>query len=132
MGKRGEKLVNAAAAGLADPRGGARFALSWPMPCAHRDQVRLTQLPASVDGCEDCLASGGKWVHLRICLECGKVGCCDSSPGRHARAHAESSGHPLIRTLEPGESWSWCFLDEVGMILPEVRGKTRIPASPLG
>ena len=70
-------------------------------------------------------------MHLRICLECGKVGCCDSSPNQHARAHAAGSGHPLIRSLEPGEGWSWCFLDEVPLEIP-LRGQTRIPPSPLG
>jgi Zn-finger in ubiquitin-hydrolases and other protein len=102
------------------------------MPCAHLDHVRVTELPEAVDGCEDCLASGGKWVHLRICLECGHVGCCDSSPGRHASAHAGATSHPIIRSLEPGEEWSWCFADEVGMIISAVHGETRIPPSPLG
>jgi uncharacterized UBP type Zn finger protein len=99
--------------------------------CAHLDQVLITELPASVDGCEDCLATGDPWFHLRICLECGKVGCCDSSPNRHASDHARSSGHPLIRSLEPGEQWSWCFADEVGLLIPQVQGGTRIPPSPL-
>jgi uncharacterized UBP type Zn finger protein len=99
--------------------------------CTHLDHVRVTRLPESVDGYEDCLAVGDGWVHLRICLECGKVGCCDDSPNRHARAHAESSGHPLIRSIEPGEEWSWCFLDEEAMLIPEVQGAPRIPPSPL-
>ena len=102
------------------------------MPCTHLDHVLVTELPDAVDGCEDCLASGGKWLHLRICLECGHVGCCDSSPGRHASAHARDASHPIIRSLEPGEDWSWCFEDEVGMIIPSVQGHTRIPPSPLG
>jgi uncharacterized UBP type Zn finger protein len=102
------------------------------MPCTHLDHVHVTELPAAVEGCEECLASGGKWVHLRICLECGRVGCCDSSPGRHASAHARESGHPIIRSLEPGEDWSWCFEDEVGLLIPQVQGETRIPPSPLG
>lgn len=100
--------------------------------CTHLDHVRMTQLPESVEGCEDCLAAGEPWFHLRICLECGKVGCCDSSPNRHATAHARSSGHPIIRSLQPGEDWSWCFLDELAMLIPDVRGETRIPPSPLG
>ncbi|MCD6016328.1 MAG: UBP-type zinc finger protein [Solirubrobacterales bacterium] len=99
--------------------------------CTHLDHVQITRLPESVDGCEDCLATGDEWFHLRICLECGHVGCCDSSPNRHASAHAEQSNHPIIRSLEPGEEWSWCFVDELGMILDEVRGETRIPPSPL-
>ena len=100
--------------------------------CAHLDQIRVTQLPAAVDGCEDCLAIGGAWLHLRICLGCGHVGCCDDSPNRHATAHGSSSGHALIRSLEPGEEWSWCFVDEVALLIPEVQGETRIPPSPLG
>jgi hypothetical protein len=99
--------------------------------CTHLDQVRVVELPESVPGCEDCLAIGGKWLHLRICLECGHVGCCDDSPNKHARAHAGQAAHPIIRSLEPGETWSWCFVDEVAFILPEVRGSTRIPPSPL-
>ena len=71
-------------------------------------------------------------MHLRICLECGHVGCCDSSPERHASAHARASGHPIMRSLEPGEDWSWCFEDEVAMVIQEVKGETRIPPSPLG
>ncbi len=100
--------------------------------CTHLGQVQITQLPESVDGCEDCLLAGDPWSHLRICLECGHVGCCDDSPNRHATAHGRSSGHPLIRSLEPGEQWSWCFVDQVGILIPEVKGATAIPRSPLG
>ena len=110
-----------------------RLGLGFQMPsCNHLDRVRISQLPDSVEGCEDCLAGGEPWLHLRICLECGKVGCCDDSPNRHARAHAHSSGHPLIRSLEPGENWSWCFPDEVALLIDRVQGETRIPPSPLG
>jgi hypothetical protein len=100
--------------------------------CTHLDQVTVTELPEAVDGCEDCLATGGAWLHLRICLACGHVGCCDDSPARHATAHAGASGHQIVRSLEPGEDWCWCYADEVGMRIPEVRGATRIPPSPLG
>ena len=99
--------------------------------CTHREHVKVMELPESVEGCEDCLAMGGKWMHLRICLECGHVGCCDDSPNRHATAHATDSEHPLMRSLEPGEDWCWCFVDEVGLLIPEVTGHTRIPPSPL-
>ena len=99
--------------------------------CTHLDTITVFELPASVPGCEDCLAIGGKWLHLRICLECGHVGCCDDSPNRHASKHARTAEHPLIRSLEPGEDWSWCFVDEVAMRIPEVKGTTRIPPSPL-
>jgi uncharacterized UBP type Zn finger protein len=98
----------------------------------HLEHIRIERLPESVDGCQDCLRTGDPWLHLRICLECGKVGCCDDSPNRHARAHAAETGHPLIRSLEPGEAWSWCFVDGVGLLVPQVRGETRIPPSPLG
>jgi uncharacterized UBP type Zn finger protein len=99
--------------------------------CTHLDQVQITQLPDSVAGCEDCLAMGSEWLHLRICLACGHVGCCDDSPNRHATAHAHSSDHALIRSLEPGEDWCWCFVDEVGILIPEIHGQTRIPPSPM-
>jgi uncharacterized UBP type Zn finger protein len=100
--------------------------------CTHLDSVMITQLPTSVEGCEDCLLIGDPWLHLRICLQCGHVGCCDDSPNRHATAHAADSGHPIIRSLEPGEVWSWCFVDELVMRIPAVHGQTRIPPSPLG
>ena len=99
--------------------------------CTHLDHVHLTQLPESVDGCQECLATGGKWLHLRICLECGNVGCCDDSPNRHATAHANETSHPIIRSLEPSEEWSWCYIDQVAMLIQGVEGHTRIPPSPL-
>lgn len=99
--------------------------------CTHLDQDKVTELAGSVDGCEDCLKEGTQWAHLRICLECGHVGCCDDSPERHATRHNTQSGHPLIRSLEPGEEWSWCFIDEIAMLIPEVKGQTTIPPSPL-
>jgi uncharacterized UBP type Zn finger protein len=68
--------------------------------------------PSEPGGCAECLATGLRWVHLRICLSCGNIGCCDSSPGRHAAKHAGTSGHPIIRSYEPGEDWRWCFVDE--------------------
>jgi len=100
-------------------------------PCSHLDQVHITHLPDQVEGCEDCLAIGGEWLHLRICLVCGRVGCCDDSPNRHATAHAHEQDHPLIRSLEPGEDWSWCYIDRTLMRIEEVEGTTRIPPSPL-
>ena len=100
-------------------------------PCSHLDQVEVTELPAEVAGCEDCLRIGGKWLHLRICLTCGHVGCCDNSPNRHATAHYHATSDPLLRSLEPGEEWSWCYVDEVFLEIPEVTGETRIPPSPL-
>lgn len=100
--------------------------------CAHLDLIQITELPEAVEGCEECLKTGDPWLHLRICLGCGKVGCCDSSPNQHASRHARTVGHPLIRSLEPGEQWSFCFVDDLGMVIAGVRGQTRIPPSPLG
>ncbi len=99
--------------------------------CTHLDTIKVLELPESVEGCEDCLREGGVWLHLRICLACGHVGCCDDSPNRHASAHNHATGHPLIRSLEPREEWSWCFVDEIGMLIPDIHGHTRIPPSPM-
>jgi hypothetical protein len=101
------------------------------MSCTHLDTIEITELPETAEGCEECLAAGGEWCHLRICLNCGHVGCCDSSPGRHATAHAESAGHPIMRSIQPGEDWAWCFVDQLAMRIPQVEGETSIPPSPL-
>jgi uncharacterized UBP type Zn finger protein len=100
--------------------------------CAHIDSVEISELPEEVAGCEECLESGGKWCHLRICLSCGHVGCCDSSPGRHASGHADATGHPIMRSVQPGEDWAYCYVDRL-MIprLPQVQGSPTIPTSPL-
>jgi monovalent cation:H+ antiporter-2, CPA2 family len=79
--------------------------------CSHLNQVR-TVVP-SARGCEECLALGDTWVHLRLCLTCGHVGCCDSSPNKHATAHFAKASHPLIKSLEPGEEWGWCYQDQI-------------------
>jgi hypothetical protein len=101
------------------------------MACTHLDTVEIKELPPSVDGCEECLRMGSPWCHLRICLACGHVGCCDSSPNKHASAHAREHGHPIIRSAQPGEDWSWCYVDEVATVIPEVHGEPQIPPSPL-
>lgn len=80
--------------------------------CGHLNQIRDVQ-PSTPEGCTDCLRTGDWWVHLRECLSCGHVGCCDSSPNKHASAHFRAEGHPLIRSFEPGEDWRWCFVDQV-------------------
>ena len=85
--------------------------------CTHLDQVERLELPPEVAGCEECLASGDRWVHLRMCQTCGHIGCCDSSPNKHATAHFESTGHPIVRSAEPGEDWSWCYADELMFVL---------------
>jgi uncharacterized UBP type Zn finger protein len=100
--------------------------------CTHLDHVHITELPEHVEGCADCLLTGDPWLHLRICLECGHVGCCDDSPNRHASAHVQSTGHPIIRSLQPGETWSWCYVDEIVMNIAQVQGNTQIPPSPMG
>jgi len=81
--------------------------------CTHLDQVEVTELPESIPGCEDCLKIGGRWVHLRMCETCGHIACCDSSPNRHATAHFHATTHPIVRSAEPGEDWSWCYVDEL-------------------
>lgn len=80
--------------------------------CTHLDRIQDVE-PSTAEGCEDCLREGSRWVHLRLCRTCGHVGCCDSSPRRHASAHARASEHPIVASLEPGEDWSWCYVDEV-------------------
>jgi len=87
--------------------------------CSHLDSVLVAEVPAraQVPGCEECLKIGGRWLHLRMCRTCGKVGCCDSSPNHHASAHAADVSHPIFSSIEPGESWSWCAIDEVGFVL---------------
>jgi uncharacterized UBP type Zn finger protein len=82
--------------------------------CTHLDQVRDVT-PRTPDGCEECLKMGAWWVHLRLCLECGHVGCCDSSPNRHATKHFHQTQHPIIRSFEPGEDWGFCYADDVMM-----------------
>jgi uncharacterized UBP type Zn finger protein len=84
--------------------------------CTHLDQV-LVAAPERTAGCEECLKIGASWVHLRVCRTCGKVGCFDSSPNRHASRHAGESSHPIITSMERGEDWSYCFVDEVAFVL---------------
>lgn len=88
------------------------------MPCTHLDQVQLLAPIGEVPGCEECLKIGSRWLHLRMCQSCGKIGCCDSSPNKHASRHARDDGHPILRSVEPGEDWSWCVIDEVAFVLP--------------
>ena len=85
--------------------------------CSHLEDLNL-DIPPSGDGCVECLRMGSSWVHLRRCLECGHVGCCDSSPNRHASAHAHTTTHPLVQSFEPGEDWYWCYADDVMFEVP--------------
>lgn len=96
--------------------------------CNHLDEIR--EVSAGAEGCEDCLAIGDSWVHLRLCMTCGHVGCCDSSKNKHATKHFRRTGHPIIRSFEPGEDWGWCYEDDV-MLDPTawpVRGPVAHPA----
>ncbi len=85
--------------------------------CTHFDSIRVTTLPAPIAGCAECLKIGSGWVHLRMCMTCGEIGCCDSSPNRHASRHAAAVGHPIARSAEPGEDWSWCYIDDVAFVV---------------
>jgi phosphoenolpyruvate-protein phosphotransferase len=87
------------------------------MSCEHAARV-IPVPPRTPTGCEECLAAGTSWVHLRLCLTCGHVGCCDDSPGRHATRHAHAASHPVIASYEPGERWAWCYTDQVGVDPP--------------
>jgi len=84
------------------------------MPCTHLDQIRDVQ--PNTNGCEECLQMGDSWVHLRLCLSCGHVGCCDASKNKHATKHFRAVRHPIMASLEPGEDWAWCYVDEVELV----------------
>jgi uncharacterized UBP type Zn finger protein len=87
--------------------------------CTHLDQIRPVK-PRTPNGCEECLKIGSGWVHLRLCMECGHVGCCDASPGKHATKHFHHTGHPVMRSFEPGETWGWCYIDEVELDMSDL------------
>lgn len=84
--------------------------------CTHANLIEYTRPEGRVAGCEECLKIGGRWVHLRMCMICGKIGCCDNSPNKHARKHWEETGHPLIQSVERNEQWVFCFED--GALMP--------------
>jgi uncharacterized UBP type Zn finger protein len=88
----------------------ATRAMSTAKPCTHEGDI--VEVTPKTRGCAECEAAGGTWQQLRLCLICGHVGCCDSSPGSHATAHFRETGHPIIQSAQPGESWRWCFVDE--------------------
>lgn len=87
------------------------------MSCDHIDDAQ--PVAARTSGCEECLQSGSRWVHLRLCLACGHVGCCDSSPNQHATRHHRQTGHPVIASYEPAERWVWCYVDEESAVASE-------------
>jgi uncharacterized UBP type Zn finger protein len=82
-----------------------------PLQCTHLDQIR--DVKPGTKGCEECLKMGDTWVHLRMCRSCGHVGCCDSSKNKHATKHFHGTNHPIMRSVEPGESWGWCYIDQI-------------------
>jgi uncharacterized UBP type Zn finger protein len=84
------------------------------LTCTHLDMIRDVR-PRTPNGCEECLIIGDTWVHLRLCLTCGHVGCCDSSKNKHATKHFHATGHPLIQSMEPGEYWAYCYIDDLLM-----------------
>jgi uncharacterized UBP type Zn finger protein len=86
--------------------------------CGHMDQIK--SVTPGTDGCAECLASGDSWVHLRLCMTCGHVGCCDSSKNKHATKHFHATNHPIIKSFEPGEDWGWCYVDE--MMFESIKG----------
>lgn len=83
--------------------------------CQHLDEIKPVH--PHTRGCEECLKTGDSWVHLRLCVTCGKVGCCDSSKNKHATRHFHDTKHPIVRSLERGEDWYWCYVDELGFEL---------------
>jgi uncharacterized UBP type Zn finger protein len=87
--------------------------------CAHLDQV--SDVEPATNGCEECTKIGARWVHLRLCMTCGHVGCCDDSRNRHASAHFQSTGHPIIQSFEPGEDWWFCYVDDIGFVVEGAR-----------
>jgi uncharacterized UBP type Zn finger protein len=95
--------------------------------CGHVDRIEPTVRPSSTSGCSECLRTGDAWVHLRLCLTCGEVGCCDSSPNRHASRHAAATGHPIVRSFQPGEDWAWCYLDEVAFTVQGLKIEGGVP-----
>ena len=82
-----------------------------PGKCKHLSEVR--KVTPNSQGCEDCLKTGESWVHLRMCMSCGHVGCCDSSKNKHATKHFNATSHPVMKSLQPGEQWGWCYVDEI-------------------
>ena len=87
--------------------------------CTHVNQIRNVK-PRTPQGCEECLKLGDTWVHLRVCLTCGHVGCCDSSPNKHATKHFHATRHPIIKSFEPGEDWGWCYIDQLMLDFSDV------------
>ncbi len=109
MDDRSNKEGGVGKRGPESKRSGSRKRIN----CSHLDQIRDVR-PDS-EGCSECLALGDSWVHLRMCLICGHVGCCNDSKNTHAQKHYNATGHPVMRSIEPGESWRWCYVDQTLM-----------------
>ena len=98
------------------------------MRCEH--EVGLEPVPPGTpEGCEECLRAGKSWVHLRLCLTCGHVGCCDNSPNRHATRHYHETKHPVARSFEPGETWGYCYVDRI--FVDELPARSREESAPV-
>lgn len=93
--------------------------------CSHQRSIRNAQ--PSGPGCVECLQSDGWWMHLRRCMTCGHIGCCDSSPNKHASAHAHDTQHPIIQSYEPSEDWLWCYIDEIAFEIPTLQNSFSHP-----
>lgn len=93
--------------------------------CIHLDQIH--DVAPSGTGCKECMETGGRWVHLRMCQTCGHIGCCDNSPNKHATKHFHQTDHPLVRSFEPGEDWYWCYKEELFF---ELQGAPPAPHHP--
>ncbi len=87
-------------------------AVNLSNPCDHVGEATIKEVSRPSTGCEECLKIGSRWVHLRECLKCGHIGCCDSSQHKHATAHFKATKHPIMTSVEPGETWAWCYVDE--------------------
>jgi len=96
---------------VVDPNSGAPL----DQQCGHVEAI-VPIATSTIAGCEDCLREGSEWVHLRECLTCGRIRCCDNSPRQHSTAHWKAGGHPLLRSVEPGESWAWCYPEELFLL----------------
>ncbi len=89
--------------------------------CTHIESaIRYVEVPLGSRRCQECVRQGTTWVSLRMCATCGHIGCCDGSPGRHATAHFRGTGHPIVKTAEPGEDWFWCYIDELAFRMNRV------------
>jgi uncharacterized UBP type Zn finger protein len=95
--------------------------------CTHIGRIEREVTPSSTVGCSECLKTGDRWMHLRLCLSCGQVSCCDSSPNKHASKHAADDDHPIAASFEPRETWAWCYVDELPLEVKDLQLPHRDP-----